>query len=156
MPNHAQCTIVGHLGQDPEQRNLPNGDPVVNFSIATTRKRKDGDVTTWWRCAMFGKRASVITQYLKKGDPILVTGEPHMRGWTDQAGAQRQSLEVDVRDFAFVGGKGDQQQAAPPRQTSERMDPQNRASMAAQAPAGATDDFDNEIPFGQYERGWVI
>jgi len=154
MPNHAQVTLVGHLGQDPEQRYLPNGDPVVNFSIATTRKRKDGDVTTWWRCAMFGKRASVITQYLKKGDPILVTGEPHMRPWTDSAGAQRQSLEVDVRDFAFVGGKGDQQQAAP-RQTSERMDAGPKASMAAQAPAGGA-EFDDDIPFTRYESRWVI
>jgi len=145
MPNHAQCTIVGHLGSDPATKQTPGGDSVTEFSVATSRKRKDGESTTWWRCAMWGKRGETIAKYLKKGDPILVSGEPHIRPWTDNTGAQRQSLEVDVRDFAFVGGKGDQQAA--PRQTSERMDAGNRASMAAQAPAGATDDFDSEIPF---------
>ncbi|NCA72515.1 MAG: single-stranded DNA-binding protein [Sphingobacteriia bacterium] len=153
MPNHAQVTLVGHLGQDPATKQV-GSDSVTEFSIATSRKRKDknGDLhesTTWWRCAMWGKRGEVIARYLKKGDPILVSGEPHVRPWTDNAGAERQSLEVDVREFAFVGGRGEQ--SAPPqqRQQPERMDSQNRASMAAQAPS----DFD--IPFAAYERRWI-
>jgi single-strand DNA-binding protein len=144
MPNHAQVTLVGHLGHDPATKHVPSGESVTEFSIATSRKRKTGDSTTWWRCAMWGKRGEVIAQYLRKGDPILVTGEPHMRPWTDKDGHERQSLEVDVREFAFVGGKGEQQSAPQQRPTADRMDAQNRASMNAQAPA---DTFDDDIPF---------
>lgn len=148
MPNHAQVTLVGHLGRDPQTKHVPSGESVTEFSIATSRKRKDGESTTWWRCAMWGKRGEVIARYLKKGDPILVSGEPHMRPWTDNTGAERQSLEVDVREFAFIGGKGEQQSAPPQqRQASQRMDAGNRASMAAQAPGGAPEDFDDDIPF---------
>jgi single-stranded DNA-binding protein len=80
-----------------------------------------------------------------------------MRPWTDNTGAERQSLEVDVREFAFVGGgKSEQQSApAPQRPTSDRMDAQNRASMAAQAPAGSGYDDGSEIPFNSHERGWI-
>jgi hypothetical protein len=30
--------LIGNLGKDPEVRKLNNGDPVVNLSVATTRK----------------------------------------------------------------------------------------------------------------------
>jgi single-strand DNA-binding protein len=156
MPNYAQVTLIGHLGHDPETKHVPSGESVTEFSVATSRKRKDNETTTWWRCAMWGKRGEVIAQYLRKGDPILVTGEPHMRPWTDNTGAERQSLEVDVREFAFVGGRGEQSVPAPQqRPTSERMDAQNRASMAAQAPAGSGYDDGSEIPFNAHERGWI-
>ena len=29
--------LVGNLGRDPESRSLPSGQPVVNFSLATSR-----------------------------------------------------------------------------------------------------------------------
>ena len=139
MPNHAQVTLVGHLGHDPSTKQTPGGESVTEFSIATARKRKDSETTTWWRCAMWGKRGETIARYLHKGDPILVTGEPCMRPWTDKDGAQRQSLDVEVRDFAFVGGKGEQQAAPQPAPMS----------------GGACADADADIPFLAYERGWI-
>lgn len=140
MPNHASVTLVGHLGADPATKHLPSGDVVCQFSLATTRKRKDEALTTWWRCAMWGKRGEVIARHLRKGDPILVTGEPHLRPWTDQSGAQRASLDVEVRDFSFIGGKGEV-----PRDTTP-------AREARWDEAGVADD---DIPFAAHERGWV-
>jgi single-strand DNA-binding protein len=35
--------LIGNLGRDPEMRSLPSGQPVANFSLATTRKWKDRD-----------------------------------------------------------------------------------------------------------------
>ena len=35
--------LIGNLGKDPELRYMPNGDPVVNFNVATTQKWKDGE-----------------------------------------------------------------------------------------------------------------
>ena len=35
--------LVGNLGRDPESRSLPSGQPVVNFSLATSRRYKDRD-----------------------------------------------------------------------------------------------------------------
>lgn len=105
MPNFASVTLVGHLGKDPVTRQT-NGDSVTNFSVATNRKRRDQPpITTWWRAACWGKRGDAIARHLKQGDPILVTGEPLLRPWLDQDGIQRFSLDVEVSDWAFVGGK---------------------------------------------------
>ena len=33
-----RVTIIGNLGQDPELRYTPDGVPVCNFSVATTKQ----------------------------------------------------------------------------------------------------------------------
>ena len=129
MPNFAQATIIGHLGSDPTLRTTQSG-PVASFSVATSRKRGQDENTTWWRCSMFGKRAEVLCQYLKKGDPVLVSGEPYLRPWTGQDGVEHVGLELMVSDFAFVGGKDGGQRAAAPS-----------------AGRAATAYFDADLPF---------
>lgn len=134
MPNFASVTIVGHLGADVSVKSLPSGDSVANFSIATTRKRRDAEVTTWWRCALFGKRAETFAEYLHKGDPVLIQGEPYQRSYTAKDGSAGVSLEVDVKDWAFVGSKGE---------TYQQESPQ---SAPAQSAPSAWDDSE-DIPF---------
>ena len=140
MANFASATLVGHLGRDVELKWLPDGTAVANFSLATSRKRRDSEVSTWWRCDLFGKRGEAIAQYLHKGDPELIQGEPYLRSYTANDGSERQSLELDVREWAFVGSKGERQEAggyAAPQASKPKVD--------AQAPAGT--DFDDDIPF---------
>ena len=157
MPNHAQVTLAGHLGQDPQTRNLAGGDSVTSFSLATNKKRREEDITTWWRCTCWGKRGEAIARFLKKGDPILVTGEVCNRPWVDNDGNQRLSLDVDVRDFSFLGSKDAAQGsqngaqggfASPPEQRAAAT--QNGAHGAAatsSAPQEPAPDFDDDIPF---------
>ena len=131
MPNYAQVTLIGHLGRDPEVKSVGD-DTVTSFSIATNRRNKDADTTTWWNCSMWGKRGERISQYLKKGDPILVVGEPSSRPYTTKDGRDGLSLEVRVTDWSFVGGKGEAQ-----------------TQSAGPVPQGAEADkeFEDSIPF---------
>lgn len=145
MPNYATTTLIGHLGRDPELKRTQDGTAVASFSIATSRKRRDEDLTTWWRCSLFGRRAEVLCQYLKKGDPVLVTGEPYMRPWRTNDGVEKQSMEVFVSDFAFVGGKDTAQASQEPRRGDSGgngYQPSAHRSQTPQAP-----DFDDDIPF---------
>lgn len=79
MLNQAQ--IIGHLGKDPEVRQMPNGDAACHFSIATTEKWKDKstgeqkEATEWHRVNAFGKLAEVCGQYLRKGSLVYVSGK---------------------------------------------------------------------------------
>jgi len=137
MPNYASVTIVGHLGKDPQTRQVASGDSVTSFSLATNHKRANQpDTVTWWRCSCWGKRGEAIARHLKQGDPILVTGEPLNRPWTDQDGAARLSLDVEVRDWAFVGGKGE----------TRAIPPDYPPAASAGAP-GDSFDPDSDIPF---------
>ena len=54
--------IVGNLGRDPEVRTTPSGQPVANFSVATTRKWKDREgnlqeKTEWHDIVCWGRQA---------------------------------------------------------------------------------------------------
>ena len=143
MPTFCQVTLIGHLGKDPETKAV-GSDTVTAFSLATTRKRKDQEFTTWWNCSMWGERGKRIGQYLGKGDPILVTGEAYQRPYTTKDGREGVALEVDVRDWSFVGVKGDQ--GGPSRQRDSRgahSATQGASSASNSGPA----DYDDAIPF---------
>ena len=142
MPNFAQATIIGHLGQDPDLRETHSGTQVVTCSLATSHKRQGEETTTWWRISLFGNRAEVVAKYLRKGDPVLFAGEPVLRPWTDRDGNERISLELLANDFAFVGG-GQQQQA--PRQQAPQQDYQSPPQTYRPQPSPAP--FDDDVPF---------
>lgn len=152
MPNHAHVVLIGHLGKDPEIRTTPTGDEVAVFSLATTRKRAQEEITTWWRCTVWGKRAAVIGQYVAKGDALQIVGEPVLRPYTDRDGVPRVSLDVHVADFTILGGRKDAPVAHPgqSRRAPESRDGDALGSGARgpSGPSGApTEDFDDDIPF---------
>jgi len=95
------------LGQDPSTKFLPSGDPIAEFSIAHTMKRKAGDVTTWWRCTAFGKTAEIAAQYLAKGDACMVIGTAYNEPWTDKDGSNRLTLKVQVDKIVLLGKRAD-------------------------------------------------
>ena len=148
MPSFANITLLGHLGRDPEVKQLPSGNTVTNISLATSRKRQDGEITTWWRGAVWGARGEAMARFLKKGDPVLIVGEPYAREWTDQQGASRVSMEVDVRDWSFASSRSEAAQggfASPPEQRAAVT--HQTAQPPAQPPTGNGFDPRDDIPF---------
>ena len=132
-------TITGTIGRDMEQRAMPNGDPVGNFSVADSQGREKP--TIWWNCQLFGKRVSALAPYLLKGQQVTVAGTVTEREWTDKEGGKRKQMEIRVSDLALQGGK--REQAA---------DPAPRAAQAprpAQAPSGGHgfEDMGDDVPF---------
>lgn len=113
MSSFNKITIVGYLGRDPELRYTPSGNPVCDFSVATTERkgRRDGEdgeeVTTWFRVSLWGRQAELANQYLQKGRLVYVEGRLTLREYTDRDGNKRSSLEVSGTDLRFIGSRGD-------------------------------------------------
>lgn len=110
--------IVGHLGRDPEMRYTPDGTPVTNFSVASTRKWNNpdgtkGEETIWFRVTVWRRQAETAAQYLHKGSLVLVEGRlnPDKNGgprvWTGQDGQPRASFEVTAETIRFIGGRAE-------------------------------------------------
>ncbi|WP_027359287.1 single-stranded DNA-binding protein [Desulforegula conservatrix] len=115
--------IMGNLGRDPELSYTQGGMAVCKFSIATSKRKKDGtDVTSWHRCTAFGRTAEIITQYVGKGSQLYVEGELSY-GQYEKDGIVRYTTDIYVNEFAFVGAaKGgqqsyDSQMGQPPQQS---------------------------------------
>lgn len=100
--------LMGNLTRDPETRTTPSGQSVTNFSLAVNRTWKDQSGNTqenvsYIDCVAWGKTGEIISQYMQKGRPLLVSGRLDQRSW-EQEGQKRSKVEVVVEDFNFVGG----------------------------------------------------
>jgi single-strand DNA-binding protein len=98
--------LVGNLGKDPETRRLQSGDPVVNFSLATSESWRDKasgerkEKTEWHRVVIFNKNlAEVAEKYLRKGSKVYIEGALQTRKWTDKDGAEKYSTEIVLQNF---------------------------------------------------------
>jgi single-strand DNA-binding protein len=99
-------TIVGHLGGEPEIRDLPSGSKAANFSVATNEPFIDKDGikqpnTEWFRVVAYqtgetGLVTGLIQKYLYKGQMVFITGTPVHRKWVDQQGNNRTSFEIKL------------------------------------------------------------
>ena len=78
--NLNQLSIIGFLGKDVETKSLPNGTPVVKFSVATKRSWKDDndewqERTQWHQVVGFGDGFAKLAERLVKGTHVFVQGE---------------------------------------------------------------------------------
>jgi len=106
----SKAIIAGNVTRDPEMRTTPSGSQVCSFAIAVNRSYKDSsgtqqDQVSYLDCVAWGKSAEIISQYIKKGSQLLVSGRLEQRSWEDKASSQRRSrVEIVVEDFSFIGG----------------------------------------------------
>lgn len=135
MPNFANIVLTGHIGKDPELTYLPDGTPVLRFSLAVNTGVRDRKVCSWYRCVMFGRQGESISQYLAKGKAVTISGEPTINNFTSDQGIKYTNVDVRVNSFAFAGsGEG---HAQPSGGTQE--------AGAEQAPA--FDPENDTVPF---------
>ncbi len=104
--------LIGNLGRDPELRYTANGQPVANFSIATTESwnSKAGEResrTEWHRIVAWGKLAEICGEYLAKGKQVYIEGKLQTREWEDREGNKRQTTEIVARELQMLGRRGD-------------------------------------------------
>ena len=138
--------LVGHLGNDPEVRYMPNGYAVANLSLATSESWKDqqGEVqerTEWHRLTMYRRLAEIAGEYLKKGSQIYVEGKLQTRKWQDQQGQDRYTTEIIVDQMQMLGGRSESGGA---NRSADSSTKEGEAATNEPAPAG---DFDDDIPF---------
>lgn len=103
--------LIGNLGRDPEVRYLPSGNPVANFSIATSENYTDRngakqERTDWHNIVVYGKQAELCGQYLKKGRQVFVEGRIAYRNYEAKDGSgKRYVTEIVAQRVQFLGGR---------------------------------------------------
>ena len=106
MKNTVQ--LIGHVGQDPEIKNLDGGKKVANITLATNEVyyKENGDKveqTEWHRLAAWGKTADIIEKYVTKGIQIGIEGKLTHRSYDDKNGEKRYITEVVVNEVLLLG-----------------------------------------------------
>jgi len=164
MASVNKVILVGNCGRDPEIRYLPSGQAVANVSVATSSRRKDKNTgetiedTQWHRVTFYDRLAEIAGEYVKKGRPIYVEGRLKYGKYTDQAGVEKNTVDIVATELQLLGGRegmggpsdgGDEGAPAPRR--APPAAPRAAAPAARQAPAprpaSGFDDMDDDIPF---------
>ena len=168
MASVNKVILVGNCGRDPEIRYLPSGQAVANVSVATSTRRKDKNTgesiesTEWHRVTFYDRLAEIAGEYVKKGRPIYVEGRLKYGKYTDQAGVEKNTVDIVATELQLLGGRegmggpgGDEDGggggAPPPRrmpaQAPRAAAPAPAARQApAPRPASGFDDME-DAPF---------
>jgi single-strand DNA-binding protein len=147
MASFNKVILAGNLTRDPELRYTPKGTAVARITLAVNRtytleggEKKEEvsfvDVDVW------GRQAEVISQYMKKGRPLLVEGRLKQDTWEDKNTKQKQSkLKVVLEGFSFIdSNRGAEGAPAAPRPAAAPAAP---TAADADAPPPEGDD----VPF---------
>ena len=104
MPNYSSATVVGHVVFDPEVKENTNGTSWLRNKIAVNSYYKKDDErveeTAFIPFKMFGLTATRFADWIKKGDPVLISGEIKQNDWTNEDGDKRSELYITA--FKFI------------------------------------------------------
>lgn len=101
--------FIGHLGIDPEVKELENGK-VAKFTLATddsykNREGKKVEQTDWHNIVAWRGTAEIVEKYTKKGSFVYVEGKLKHRSWDDKEGIKRYTTEVVIDDIQLLDKK---------------------------------------------------
>jgi len=105
--------LIGYLGKDPEVKYSAQGTAIAQFSVAVTERWKDkssGELqehTEWFNVKMFGRRAEVAGEYLRKGSRVFIEGRKRTESWDDkQTGGKHYLDRVYADKLEFLDSRG--------------------------------------------------
>ncbi|MDQ1159542.1 single-strand DNA-binding protein [Sphingomonas sp. SORGH_AS 950] len=114
--------LAGNVGATPETRTTQGGTKITQFSLATSRPKRDSEGkilkdsnnrriedTEWHRITCFNGIAKTIAEYVEKGQKVMVRGRIHYTRWTDQQDIERYGVEIIADEVTFLS-RGRQQQ----------------------------------------------
>jgi len=105
MASFNKVQLLGRVGRDPETRYTQSGDPISNFSLATSQKVKGEERTEWHQVSVFGKTAEIVEKYVRKGALIMVEGRLQSREYTDKTGQVKKVWEIVGSEVVLVDTK---------------------------------------------------
>ena len=103
--------IVGHLGHDPQVREMPNGKVRAEFSVATSYnfKKQEGEKVEevdWHRVECWSGLAEIAKNYLKKGMQIYVEGRQRHSIYENSEGVQKTRSYINAHEIKILTPKG--------------------------------------------------
>ena len=106
--NRAQ--LIGNLTRDPEMKQIPGGQVVTTFSIATNFTWTDQagqkqEKAEFHNIVAWRKLAEICGQFLKKGSKIFIEGRIQTRNWEAEDGTKKYRTEIIADSMIMLDGK---------------------------------------------------
>lgn len=142
-------TLIGNLGNDPELRYTPSGNPVTDFRLAVNQRWNNSagepqEHVEWFTVTCWNRLAENVSQYLTKGQRCYVQGRFQSRQFVGNDGRNRTVLEVIANTVLFLDAPAEERQPAtgedgPPfdEESDEESEPDGEESEQGELSAGA-------------------
>jgi single-strand DNA-binding protein len=111
MVSFNRVVLAGNLTRDPELRFTQSGVPVANFGLAVNRVRSKNEEVDFFDVTAWRELGETVTNWKKKGDPILVEGRLQYRTYEANDGSKRNKVDIVADNVQFLGsgtGKSDE------------------------------------------------
>lgn len=110
-------SLIGHLGKDPEIKEVGENRKLARYTIATNEffKNAKGErisKATWHNVHSWGKLAEIMENYAKKGMEVAVEGKLVTNDWEDKNGSKHHSVEIEASDVLFLSQKSKEEKKA--------------------------------------------
>ena len=132
-----QVCLIGRLTKDVQERRTQNGTPVVSFTLAVDRRKKE-DGADFIPCIAWNKSAETIAKYVHKGDLFGVIGYIQTRSY-EKDGRRNYATEVVTTGFQFLERKREM--------SSDATSVQNKSDSYDEWGNTSNDINDSELPF---------
>jgi len=108
--------LIGNLGRDPEISYLPSGTAMAKFSLATKRRKRNGEEQPpdWHRITVWSRLAEICAQYLTKGKQVMIEGRIEY-GSYDKDGVKHYTTDIIAENLEMLGRQGESESREPSR-----------------------------------------
>ena len=90
--------ISGNLTRDPVEYPTKDGDSMVRFTVATSKRIGTTEYTKFYGVACFGlMKEAARAFHLTKGTYVKVTGEPRVNAYISKDGKPKASIDITAR-----------------------------------------------------------
>jgi len=127
-------TIAGNIGKDAEVRNAGQSQ-VTGWTVAVDDGFGDKKRTIWFDCNWWGSRGVKVSEFIRKGEKVTVSGELSTREHDGKT-----YLTVNVNDVKLQGGNSG---GGSSQQSGGNYDAPDQGGRNPNSGR----DLDDEIPF---------
>lgn len=156
MEDINKVVLVGRLTRDAEHSYTQSGYSLLKFSLASNRRRKQGDQwvdeANFFDVTLWGKRGEAIAGFMTKGKQVAVEGQLRQERWESQDGSKRSKVTIDANNIQFLGSRDGGSQSGSFSRDSEWDSPSTdspapRNQAASRQSVPSSNSFEDDIPF---------
>jgi single-strand DNA-binding protein len=109
MSSYNHIVLIGRVAAQPEQRYTQTGKPVTTFNLAVNRPaaKDQHPEADFIPIVAWQKLAEICSNYLEKGQLIVIDGRLSTRSYTTQDGQKRKVYEVVANTMRMLGRKSE-------------------------------------------------
>ena len=119
MSSVNKAILVGRIGNLKDLAYTGANTAVKEFSMATSKKIKGDERTTWHNVVLWGKAAEALDQYLTKGKMVYVEGEIDNQTYEKKDGTKGYISKINSFSIQLLSGNDKQDEK---QQEQDRKD----------------------------------